>query len=150
MNTDIYVLIEKYFDGFTSQEEEESIRRFFAGENIADDLKELAPLFLFLQDESDALNALREIREQEAQFSQKKTLRKILWAAGGIAASLLLAGGIFFHHQIESVSQAGSYAWINGTRITDLDVVQKYAEMSLKNVEPDNNTLEKQLNYIFE
>ena len=55
MTTNIYDLLNKYFEGKTTREEEKALQCYFNQGNIAEDLQEIAPIFTFLADESAAL-----------------------------------------------------------------------------------------------
>ena len=50
MITNIYHLLENYFEGRTSAEEEKSIRHYFAHNSPDDDLKEYVSLFRYLKE----------------------------------------------------------------------------------------------------
>ena len=58
---DIDSLLNKYFEGETSVEEERTLRAYFNQENLPEHLKELAPMFTYIDDERVALEALKEI-----------------------------------------------------------------------------------------
>ena len=80
MTTDIHKLLNKYFEGETTSEEEKTLRNYFSQENISEDLLEIAPIFTFLEDEATALAVLDEIRKEETTIPRKnKQLRTIIW-----------------------------------------------------------------------
>lgn len=144
MITDIYRLIEKYFEGETSSGEEKMLRDYFAQPNLPDDLKEFAPLFRFLENESKAIAALNGIRlDDEAAVHRRQSFRKYGTIAA-IAASLFIAL-VWLTPEAPSSSQKGSYVWVDGKRITDPRTVREYAEVSFGKVQPGNDIIEDQL-----
>ena len=47
----IHELLQRYFDGATSLDEERELQRYFAGEHISDTLKAYRPMFAFFAEE---------------------------------------------------------------------------------------------------
>ena len=88
MTTNIYDLLNKYFEGKTTREEEKALQCYFNQGNIAEDLQEIAPIFTFLADESAAL----------ATLPRSKRLRVIMPITAALAASLFI--GIVLLHPI--------------------------------------------------
>lgn len=106
MLTDIHRLIEKYFEGQTSSGEEKMLRDYFAQPGLPDDLKEYAPLFRFLDNESKAIAVLNGIRlDDEAAVRRRQSLRKYGTIAA-VAASLFIAL-ILLTPETSSTSQKG-------------------------------------------
>jgi len=150
MNTNIYHLLDNYFEGKTSAEEEKMIRHYFAQQNLPDDLKEYAPLFHFLENESEALTVLKEIRhESDPSIRQRRSLR-IYWTIASIAAILLIAVVLLTQPDKQSITQNGNYVWVDGRRMTDSITVRKYAELSLEKVKPENSIIDDQLSFVME
>lgn len=144
MLTDIHRLIEKYFEGQTSSGEEKMLRDYFAQPGLPDDLKEYAPLFRFLDNESKAIAVLNGIRlDDEAAVRRRQSLRKYGTIAA-VAASLFIAL-ILLTPETSSTSQKGNYVWVDGKRITDSRTVREYAELSFDKVQPENDIIADQL-----
>lgn len=151
MTTDIYRLIDNYFEGKTSAEEEKILRDYFAQDDLPEELKEYAPIFNFFNDEADALAVLNEIRnENNGKTSrQNKTPLRKLWTIAAVAACLLITVLLIIPNTRPS-ALVESYVWVDGKRITDPIIVQKYAESSFANVQTENNILEQQLGFMLE
>ncbi len=120
-------LIDKYFEGETSCEEERSIRQFFSGKEIPEHLLTYKPMFAYFD---------KEITSEQTKkrfLSRKKTL---LYTLSGIAACGIVAVAIsvFFHTSGESSSEAGNYVMINGKCYTDEATIKAYANASFKEV----------------
>ena len=86
-------LLNKYFDGETSCEEERELRRFFAEEEVPEELQVYRPLFACLDQEA------QKFRLEQSETEKKKTApvqsyslkrRRWLYFLGGAAASIAL------------------------------------------------------------
>ena len=91
-------LLEKYFDGQTTCEEERALRRFFASDQVPEHLEVYRPLFACIDQE---VEAFRETQKEEAAPAthpagvRKPTrLYRLYYLTTGIAAALLLCIGI--------------------------------------------------------
>ena len=81
-------LIDRYFEGQTSCDEERELRRFFTQENIPESLQVYRPLFACLDQEAKAF-------QKESIPAKKLSFRRrFIYMTGGIAAGLLLLIGI--------------------------------------------------------
>ena len=124
----IKALIEKYFEGQTSCEEESRLRRYFAAEEVAEELEVYRPLFLCLDE---------EVRQYQAASAPAKArprrIYRLLYYVGGMAAGLLLLVGIT-RLTFSADLSAGSYVIIDGVRYTDASLVESKAREALLNV----------------
>ncbi len=120
-------LLDKYFEGGTSCEEEREIRRFFAQEEVPGHLEMYRPLFAYLAQE---IKAGQETSRKIVPPERKKHIR-LFRTLGSIAAGVLLLAGIA---QIVSVSYSPeNYVIIDGKRYTDERLVQAKALEALQN-----------------
>ncbi|HBX45808.1 hypothetical protein [Limibacterium fermenti] len=149
MTTDIHRLLDRYFQGGTTTEEEKTLRRFFAQENLPEEWHETAAIFRFLEDESTALKVLKEIQREEA-LPVRRTFRLKTIVTVAAAACALIALLLVLQPGKGSSSEAGSYVWVDGQRITDPAVVQRYAELSFDKVQTENNIITEQLQFMTE
>lgn len=151
MTTDIYRLLDKYFEGDSSVEEEKMLRRYFAQDDIPEELEVYTSLFRFLEDESTALAILNEIKQEENVQSRRSSflVRKIK-VFSAVAAVLLIAVLLLVRPGKQSASVTESYVWVDGEKITDPVTVREYAESSFEKVQPESDIIEDQLRYILE
>lgn len=151
MKTDIRNLIERYFEGETNSSEERAIRNFFTNDDIPEDLQMIAPLFRYMEDESVAKNALKEISFEENNKSRHVLpLYKTLRAVGAVAAIALTTIIIVTHQGKQDMPINDSYVWVDGQRITDPDKVREYAEISFQRIKSEDDVMEEQLKFILE
>lgn len=150
MTTDIRHLLDKYFEGDSSAEEEKILRRYFTQDNLPEDLKVYASIFRFLDDEAAALAVLNEIRSENNVPARRRPvfLRKLRTIAA-VAASLLIAILLLTRPDRQS-SLNESYVWVDGKQITDPATVRKYAEASFGKVQSESDIIEDQLRFILE
>jgi hypothetical protein len=91
-------LLEKYFDGETSLEEEAQLRAYFKGEAVDDELRVYQPLFQhFVQEQGVALSndfddkLLQKLGANEAKVVQMRNWPKQLLRIAAVGAVLLIA-----------------------------------------------------------
>ena len=150
MTTDIHSLLDKYFEGKTSGEEEQILRRYFAQDNLPEELEEFAPIFNFFGNEALAATAINEANRETVRNAKPKSRLGNLWAIAALAASVLIAVLIISHPKGQSSMSKGNFVWVDGKRITEPATVQKYAEASLGKVQPETDLLEEQLSFMLE
>lgn len=150
MTTDIRSLLDKYFEGDSSAEEEKVLRRYFAQDNLPEDLKVYASIFRFIDDEASALAVLNEIRSENDHRTRRRVLSyKNLRVIAAVAATLLIVILVLMRPNRQP-SLNGNYVWVDGKQITDPAIVDKYAEASLGKVQPENDLIEDQLRFMLE
>ena len=143
-------LLEKYFDGQTTCEEERALRRFFASDQVPEHLEVYRPLFACIDQEAETF---RETQKEEAAPAthpagvRKPTrLYRLYYLTTGIAATLLLCilttgiaatlllcigiAGLLPH----ITTNHTSYAIIDGHYCDDPKLVQAKALEALQNV----------------
>ena len=150
---DIDNLLNKYFEGDTSLEEERMLSAYFNQEDLPEHLKELTPMFTYIEDERVALEALEEIKGLSPApiptIKRKPMLGRSLYISAVAAASIIALFFLFSPGKSDS-NGSESYAWINGKRITDKEDVKMFAEKSLENVSSNENIFIEQMSAIFE
>ncbi|MEA4918486.1 hypothetical protein [Proteiniphilum sp.] len=149
MTTDIRHLIDKYFEGETSAEEEKILRRYFAQKEIPEELKGYTSLFRFLDDEAAALAVLNEIQQKSSAPVRRNSLFfKRLRSIAAVAAIFIVA--VLILTRPGSGSSNGDYVWIDGQQITDPSTVREYAESAFGKVKPETDIIEDQLRFMLE
>ena len=94
-------LLDKYFEGETSCEEERELRRFFTEEEVPEHLQTYRPLFAYLNREATSMAEPTEEKSVTTESAkevptQRKPSRlyRTFYAVSGIAAGLLLLLGV--------------------------------------------------------
>lgn len=67
---DIKTLLDKYFDGETSREEDIQLRQYFSEADVDDVFYEIKPLFSYLKEEANVLEFLRDLRAESELISE--------------------------------------------------------------------------------
>lgn len=100
-------LLEKYWQGETSILEEQKIKKYFAGDNVADELKPYKSLFNFFDEEKDESSSplleesiLNSIGAKKRRLTTWKPLLRVA------AAVLIFALGGLVFYQTTSVYQS--------------------------------------------
>lgn len=135
---DIETLLNKYFEGETTCEEERRLRRFFAEGLVPEHLEVYRPMFAFFEAEQEELTEVSgqcnagEMPELAIFEKKTKTVRKYLTYSLGAAALLLLLGisGIYRH-----ISPApANYVIIDGKEYTDVHLIREQAMVAFRDV----------------
>lgn len=131
-------LLEKYFEGTTTCEEEQRLRHFFATDKVPEHLEVYRPLFACIDREAEALRRTRKDNATELSLrtetaSRAARLHRLYYLTTGIAAALLLYIGIAALLPRATHSHTG-YAIIDGTYCNDPQLVQAKALEALQNV----------------
>ena len=146
-------MLNKYFEGETTVEDERMLREYFNQEYLPEHLKELIPIFSYIEDEQVALEALKEITVAPKPFVQttkkKFTLSRSFYISS-LAAACIIAVFFLFSPGNYKSNTSESYAWINGKRITNKEEIKMFAEKSLENVSSSENIFMEQMSAIFE
>jgi hypothetical protein len=137
---DIETLLNKYFEGETTCEEERRLRRFFAEGLVPEHLEIYRPMFAFFETEQEELTEVSgqcntsEMPELAIFEKKTKTVRKYLtYSLGAAAAALLLLLGIsgIYRH----ISPAPTnYVIIDGKEYTDVHLIREQAMVAFRDV----------------
>ena len=126
-------LLNKYFEGLTTCEEERRLRHYFTREkNLPHEWEIYRPLFACLEEEAEAFQATQ--KEGKHPAAPRIHRHKLLYATIGIAATMLLCIGLnlLLPHSGENMSP--SFVIINGQYHDDPKLVQAKALEALQNV----------------
>ena len=118
----IHDLLQRYFDGATSLDEERELQRYFAGRNIPHGLKAYQPMFAFFAEEQAV--------HPPAQKPAARIIRLNWSIITGIAASI----AILFLVSLPKVQREhDQYAYyVDGQRVYDEDAALESAEIKLQ------------------
>lgn len=127
---DIDEILERYFEGETSLDEEKLLRNYFRRHDIYERHKIYAPMF----------NLFSEERKEIA--IEKKKRRTPLYTWIGIAASIALLIGVraFFYAPIEN-GNTKSMVYIDGKKITDINTINSEVLYSIENISNVNEDI---------
>lgn len=125
-------LLEKYFNGETSIEEENQLKEYFRSEQVGDEMKAFAPLFQAFENESvekvssDFDERLFEKMGEESKVVRINTWRKTLMRIAAVGA-VLLASYFIMQQPPENTSEI---AW-EKYEITDEDLAFEETKKAL-------------------
>ncbi len=122
-------LLEKYFGGITSLEEEEFLRNYFQQDYIPESLKMYRPMFNFFSREIE-----KEEKESPVIRPNYPHKLRMYWISASIAACFLLFAGIRFLHTTENTGDSYSQVYIDGKKYTDIQTIQSQTLNSLENI----------------
>lgn len=155
-------LLERYFEGQTSAEEERTLRHFFTSDDVPESLMMYKPLFAYFDNEikkadtisadapdtaTDALSGgmiTAQVQPPEKSLFDKgektpgKRRNLMLWLSGAAACAALLIGAFFFTPRQPKCTGTGNYVIIDGRCYTDTETVRSAALQSLQEMTSDN------------
>lgn len=135
-------LLDRYFEGQTSCEEERQLRRFFTTESIPEHLQVYHPLFACLEQEA------KDFRKKDDSGIKKPSVnRRFLYTLGAVAAGVLLLIGIAGTHQYLHHSTPENFVIIDGKQYTDAKLIQEQALAAFHDMK---TTEDEMLNLMFE
>jgi hypothetical protein len=121
-NKEIEELINRFFEGLTSNQEEKELYAFFAQEDIPESLQKYKPVFAYFENGMQTENPIHP-------------KRKRIWIWTSVAASLLVLIGLRLYHPKENHPPfdpyEGSYIIRKGVKITDPEIIRPEIERSL-------------------
>ncbi|MDD2437587.1 MAG: hypothetical protein PHG27_01460 [Massilibacteroides sp.] len=120
-------LLEKYFAGETSMEEEKELRQFFSSETVSPHLSAYKPLFAYFDEE-----IARRVKPVVPVRNNKRIARYFLY--GVAAASLVVLGVRGIYTSFETYYCSGNYVVINGRCYTDDHKIRSMALNALREV----------------
>lgn len=130
-------LIEKYFEGETSLEEEARLRAYFNGEEVSEDLKVYQPLFEhFTNEQSQELSAdfdkklFQNLENQDGKIVQMRAWPKYLLRIAAVGA-VLLAAMIYLSNPTAPAQQTAAIDW-SKYEVTDEKVAYEETVKALK------------------
>lgn len=130
-------LLEKYFEGQTTCEEERHLRRLFASDQVPDHLKIYRPLFACIDREAEVFKPVETTEENVSHTAgnrrKKYTRPRLYYLSAGIAAIALLCIGIAGLLLHTSAKQS-NHVIIDGRYYDDPQLVQAKALEALENV----------------
>lgn len=134
-------LLDRYFEGETSAEEERSLRSFFASGQVPEHLEAYRPLFAYFDEEISAGNDRSEEIWKEvttgALPAGKGSLsrRSVIYILSGVAACVLAVLGIGrLMFPTDPCFCSDNYVVINGRCYTDIHKVRSFAFDALQEV----------------
>ena len=141
-------LLEKYFEGTSSQEEEAKIRSFFRNSTyIPQNLQKEKAIFDYFEREKQVTAdvGITSVTGGPTAFSSKK--RNLIYLFSGIAATLLLLAGLFLF-QSPKPSEEKVYVVVNGEPVRNRELAIEQTKEALSMVSENFQKGTKELEYL--
>ena len=130
--TEIKILLDKYFEGETSRDEEKILKDYFTGTHVDDSLLEYVPVFAFFKAERK-INSGADLEDKILKKLDEATIipfykNKTFWTYfSGIAATLLFLFTFIFETQFNSKNDK----FLAGSSYTKQDARLAYDQTSI-------------------
>jgi len=145
---EIKCLLEKYFKGTSSREEEVKIRSYFRNSaHIPEDLQKEKAIFDYFETEKQATADVDfgSITDKHTDSSSKK--RNLIFLFSGIAATMLLLAGLFLFQSPEP-SEEKVYVVINGEPVQNKELAIEQTKEALSIVSENFQKGTKELEHL--
>ena len=132
----IKALLERYYEGESTDSDEQCLYEYFNSNNIADELKPYRSIFVYLQYEKEHQSDQYNL-ESAAIIEPAVPFRPNKWQLMAIAAAACLLAFIFLPREKQSSSKylcSGTYVMVDGVCYDDLSIVSKYAAEAIDQV----------------
>ena len=110
-------LLDKYFAGTSTLEEEKLLKAYFSSDDVASEHLMYQPLFTAFARDAEIKHP-----EKPANLQFRLTIRKMIYAGSSVAATVLIAFWL-----TGSPFMKNDYAIINGNKINDSELAQEMA-----------------------
>ena len=129
-NKNIETLLERFFEGQTSNEEERQLYLFFRQDEIPEELIRYKPVVTYFA--SGLFDELEGSMQKPLHVSNRKK-QWIFWSSIAASFLIILCSTLFFFNNTKSFDPyEGSYIIRNGVRITDLDIIRPELEATVQ------------------
>ena len=134
---DIETLLARFFEGETTNEEEQQLYLFFRQEDISDELAQYKQVFKYFEiGLADELGCPQEIETGlREEVNTPKGVKRfwLVWGSAAASFLLMLTTSIYLLKVKESFDPyEGSYIIRNGVRITDLTIIKPELEAAMQ------------------
>lgn len=118
-------ILNNYFEGTASSEEEKTLRKYFRSENILLQHEVYKSLFTAFEEEKQIKAPVFEI--PAANENRKPALPRKLWITAASAAAVILLAVILFPFN-KTETDSDYLVFINGKQVTNPQKAQQYAD----------------------
>lgn len=130
-------ILEKYFEGDTSIEEEKLLVQYFQKEKIDSIHEQYKPLFQFVALEKETIHATKIVPKPKT-----RNLYYYIAACASVAAIIFVTFNINKNPQIESM------AYVNGKKVMDSETIHSEVLKAIISIEDDSDILESQIDLL--
>lgn len=128
-------LLAKYFDGETTREEEQELKRLFRNEDVPVEFEVYRPFFAFFEEEAKSKSVIIDEKRKTLQANKPNAInlkRRIIYVAGGVAATILLVVGGLRVNML--FGDSTDYVIIDGHKSADIHLAREQALAAFRDV----------------
>jgi hypothetical protein len=135
-NVKAKILIDKYFEGQTTLDEEEYLRQYFQSDGVLEELEMYRPIFQYFSVEREQKDNSPVVVPLAGNRSK---IKKSLQWTSLVAACLLLLFGLRFFTNIQKTEGEISMAYIDGKKYTNINLVGAEMLNALENLTDESD-----------
>lgn len=126
-------LLERFFDGQTSNAEEQELYAFFGSNDVPEHLAPYKPVFGYFESGlAEEISSSAEVRGSVKPLRPRGRVLTILLSTAAVVLMFFLLQPFFTHQNSEPDPFEGSYIVRNGERIDDLDQIRPELELKMQ------------------
>ena len=139
-------LLERYFEGTSSDADERCLRNYFSSNNVDDELKIYQPIFAYITQEQH--------KTKHTSLRIKHTARRyrlMICSAAAIAGIVVvLMSGLFSKQPAINTECTGTFVMIDGICYNDLSLVREHALKALEHISSSHEDIYRVLDFLDE
>ena len=129
-HNNIKQILERYFEGVSSDADEQCLRNYFSSNNVDEELKIYQPIFAYIAREQQ--KAKQTLPQKKHSFRRYRLI--ICSAAAILGAVIVLMSGLFSKQPAFNAECTGTFVMIDGICYSDLSLVSKHALKTLDQI----------------
>lgn len=135
-------LLESYFNGETTLEQEKTLRKYFSSSYVDNEFKQYAPLFNYFSQEKEMMEG--PIKENNfKKFFSSKTSKKMFYRSFSLSVAAAL---VIFAYILWPVQQEGVVFMVGGERIDNEQLAISKTDRQLGKISTMMGLIEKNSN----
>ena len=145
-HNDIKQMLEQYFEGVSSDADEQNLRDYFSSNNIDEELKIYQPIFAYIaREQQKTKQTPPRIKHSTRRY------RLIIYSAAAILGFVIvLMSGLFSKQPAFNAECTGTFVMIDGICYSDLSLVKEHALKALDQITLSNDDIYRVLGFLDE
>ena len=136
-------LLERYFEGESSDADEQSLHDYFLSNDIDEEFKMHQPIFEYIAHERQNLSQTSTKRKY---FTRQKLV--IYSSIAAVALVIIIVSGLFHRQHQVNYECVGTFVMIDGICYSDLSLVREHALKALDQVASSQKGIYKTLDFL--
>lgn len=144
----VEILIDKYYEGLTTNDEERLLREFLSQDTIPERFNAEKVLFGFFEKEKTIVQAsnFETLEVTEAKQKNGLLLNFTPFLKWSLAAAVVISAIFIFQSRFSNSKQ--NFAYVNGVRLTDPQELRRLANVSIQDININANEVQSTIDHL--